>query len=318
MNNSTYTDNISHQKQNKTIFGILAVCIAAAAWGVDGVLLTPNLMNKSGYPLDASYVVWTVHLIPFILMNFIFYKYYKLLRSFTISDFAYLFGVAFFGGALGTLCIVKALFLVNFQNLTIITLLQKLQPIFAIALSVLILKETISKNYYLWAIIALASGYIMTFGFNLPKAVGDNVIQASLYALLAAFSFGSSTVFSKKLLIKYSVNCITFFRYGMTTVIAFFFVLVNHSLSEIYNTPIKSWILFIIIAFTTGSGAMFLYYYGLKKVKASISTICELFFPITAAILDTIFNNNNMSVVQWVAAAIMIFAIIKLSSNKKE
>lgn len=43
------------------------------------------------------------------------------------------------------------------------------------------------------------SGYLLTFQFSLPHfEVGDNIGLASIYAILAAFSFGSSTVFGKK------------------------------------------------------------------------------------------------------------------------
>lgn len=60
----------------------------------------------------------------------------------------FFFLVALFGGSLGTLSIVKALFLVNFHHLTVVTLLQKLQPVFAIILARIILKEREGKDSY--------------------------------------------------------------------------------------------------------------------------------------------------------------------------
>lgn len=299
-------------------FGIIAVILSAIMWGIDGVILTPRLLDSSGHPINVTLVVFLLHCIPFILMNTLFFKFYKLLRTFTISDYIYAFGVALLGGTLGTMCIVKALFCVNFQNLTIVTLLQKLQPIFAILLSVIILKEKLSKRFILWAIIALAAGYVMTFEFKLPAAAGNNIIKAAILALLAAVSFGSSTVLSKKLLLKYTPENITFFRYGFTTVIALIIVIATRNLNfeAIHNIPPVTWMIFLIIAFTTGSGAILLYYYGLKQIKASVSSICELFFPITAAVADYFLNDNTMSPVQWIAASIMVFAIIQLSKNK--
>ncbi|MDL2227517.1 DMT family transporter [Odoribacter sp. OttesenSCG-928-L07] len=296
-----------------SISGSIAVIIAAIMWGVDGVLLTPRLLDNTGHALNTSFVVFVLHLIPFVLMNFVFYKYYTILKQFTLKDFLCMFLVALLGGAIGTMCIVKALFLVNFQNLTIVALLQKLQPVFAIILSVIILKEKLSKQYFLWAALALAAGYVMTFGFNPPSSESSNIIQAALYALGAAFCFGSSTVFSKILLNKYSSPTITFFRYGFTTVIALIICLLSGAIMQFHIVPTKTWIIFLLIAFTTGSGAIFLYYYGLQKIKASVSSILELFFPITAALLDYFINNNTMTVVQWIAAAVMIFSIIRLS-----
>ncbi|MDR2084151.1 MAG: DMT family transporter [Bacteroidales bacterium] len=315
MSTNIENKNIS-KKTAISISGSIAVAIAAIMWGVDGVLLTPRLLDNTGHPLNTSFVVFILHLIPFIIMNFVFYKQYSTLKQFNLKDYIYMTLVALLGGALGTMCIVKALFLVNFQNLTIVALLQKLQPIFAIILSVIILKEKLSKQYFLWAALALVSGYIMTFGFNLPASADDNIIQASLYALGAAFCFGSSTVFSKILLNKYTSPTITFFRYGFTTIIALIICLISGSLLQFQIVPMKTWAIFLLIGFTTGSGAIFLYYYGLKKIKASVSSILELFFPITAALLDYFINNNTMTAVQWIAAAIMIFSIVRLS--KKE
>jgi drug/metabolite transporter (DMT)-like permease len=74
-----------------------------------------------------------------------------------------------------------------------------------------------------------------------------------------------------------------------------------------------NWLIFFIIAFTTGSGAIFLYYFGLNKIKASVSTICELSFPLSAIVFDYVFNGNVLTIVQWVGAAILIFAIINLN-----
>ena len=76
-------------------------------------------------------------------------------------------------------------------------------------------------------------------------------------------------------------------------------------------------IILIIISLTTGSGAILIYYYGLKHIKASVSTIIELFFPISAILFDYFINNNVLSPIQWISAAIMIYAIIKANMVKK-
>jgi drug/metabolite transporter (DMT)-like permease len=243
-------------------------------------------------------------------------KEYKTLKNFTNLDFLGFFLVALFGGALGTMAIVKALFLVNFQQLTIVVLLQKLQPIFAIALASVLLKEKLSANFLLWGTIAILGAYFLTFGTTLPNFdTGSNTVQAALYALLAAFSFGSSTVFSKKLLTKFSFKTTTFYRYGFTSAIMLIIVLINGKLILIENITNTNWLIIGIIAITTGSGAIFLYYYGLKNVKAIIATICELCFPVSAVVFDYFINGEMISTIQWISAVVMFFAIIMM--NKK-
>jgi drug/metabolite transporter (DMT)-like permease len=301
-------------KRTSVILGALAVSISAIMWGFDGIVLTPRLYN-----LDVGYVVFMLHLIPFAIMNLFLYKQYRHIKNFTASDYLLIGLIALFGGAIGTMAIVKALFLVNFKKLTIVVLLQKLQPVFAIALASLVLKEKMGKNFLLWASLAILAGYFLTFGFNAPNLEGgSNTVYAALFALLAAFSFGSSTVLSKKILEKYTFYTATFFRYAFTSIIMFFVVLFTAKFVEFQNTTANNWVIFIIIAFTVGSGAIFLFYFGLKKVRAIIATICELFFPISAIIFDYIFNGQKLSAIQWVSAAVMIFAIINLNLNNRK
>ncbi|MFP4469731.1 MAG: DMT family transporter [Bacteroidales bacterium] len=302
---------MTSEKRN-LILGAFAVSISAIFWGFDGIVLTPRLYN-----LDVGYVVFMLHMIPFIIMNFFLYREYRYLKTFSTGDYFFLGLIALFGGAIGTLAIVKALFLVNFQHLTIVVLLQKLQPIFGIALASILLKEKLGKYYVIWASIAIAGGYFLTFGLNLPH-IEQNVttVYAAAFALLASISFGSSTVFSKKILNNYSFKTATFYRYGFTSLIMLLYVLISGTLNQLQETTRLNWIIFGIIAITTGSGAIFLYYYGLTRVKAIIATICELLLPISAIIFDYIFNDAKLTLVQWISAGIMIFAIVNLNRER--
>lgn len=295
--------------------GALAVAFSAMLWGVDGILLTPQLYN-----LNTAFVVFLLHLFPFALMNVFFFREYRLLKTMTRSDFIYFMLVALFGGALGTLAIVKSLFLLNFNNLSVIVLLQKLQPVFAILLARVILKERIKTGFALWAVIALIAGYFMTFGWNLPDFSTNGIVTvyAALLSLLAAFSFGSSTVFSKKILGNYSFVSSTFFRYGFTTVIMLVIVLACGHIGDFTLVTPRNWLFVVLIGLTTGSGAIFLYYYGLRNVKASISTFLELLYPITAVVLDYFVNHTKYSIVQWIAASVMLFSIVMLNVNSKK
>ena len=294
----------------KIIFGASAVSIAAILWGLDGVVLTPRLFN-----LDIAFVVLMLHLIPFLIMNLFLFKEYKYLLKFSREDYFYLFLVALFGGALGTLAIVKALFLVNFQKLSIVILLQKLQPVFAIILASLILKEKIKKGFVLWATIAILASYTLVFGFNLPNLeTGGNTVLAVIFALIAAFSFGSATVFGKKILKKYSFHTTTFYRFFFTSIMMFIYVMLFSKMDFLSVTKMN-WIIFLIIAFTTGSGAIFLYYFGLKRIKAIISTICELFYPLSAIVFDYFINGSVLSLVQWISVFVIIFSVMKISKS---
>jgi drug/metabolite transporter (DMT)-like permease len=214
---------------------------------------------------------------------------------------------------------VKALFLVHFDHLSIIVLLQKLQPIFAIILAAIFLKEKIKPRFIFWGILAIIASYFLTFGFRKPNMGEDApLIQAAIWALVAAFSFGSATVLGKKALTRLPYYTTNFFRFGFTTVFMLIYILIIGKLGEFQNVTPTNWIFFLIIAVTTGSGAIFLFYYGLNKVTAIVSTICELFFPISAIIFDYLVNGHLLSPIQWISAAIMILAVVEISYKRKK
>ncbi len=296
---------------NKISYGALYIALASMLWGLDGVVLTPRL---SGIPVFL--VVFILHLIPFLMMNLFWHGKYNRLRRLDTQGWISLLLVSIFGGAVGTWAIVKALFLVQFEQLSVVVLLQKFQPVFALVIAWLFLKEKLSGYFLFWAAIALTAGYFLTFGWQLPHFSADNrTFQAALLSLFAALSFGSSTVFSKHLLSRVDYTTGTFFRYGMTSLLLLPVVLGMGYYKMVYDISPAQWGIILLIALTTGSGAILLYYYGLRSVKASVSTVMELMFPVTAVVLDYLVNGNMLSPVQWVSAFIMLYAIYRISRN---
>jgi len=120
----------------------LFVIFAATLWGVDAVLLRPILYN-----LPVPVVVFLESSIATLLMSPFFFFKKTSLQSIPKRDLLVFIGVAVFGGAIGTMAIVKALFYVNFINLSIVVLIQKLQPIFALILASIFLKENCLNNF---------------------------------------------------------------------------------------------------------------------------------------------------------------------------
>jgi len=301
-------------KSKNTLIGAGLVGFAASLWGFDGVFLTPKLSN-----LDVVFVVFALHLIPFLFMNLFFYKDYKYLKQFSKFDYLWFFLIALTGGAIGTIAIVKALFLIKFQALSVVVLLQKLQPVFAILLAIVILGEKPQKKFYLYAIIALMASYFLTFGLQTPS-ISDNYnsILAIALSLLAAFSFGASTVFSRKVLYKYPFQVSTFFRYGFSSIVLLMFFIAIGDHDAFINATQTNWIFIGIISATTGSGAIFIYYYGLKRIKASVATFAELMFPISAIFFDYIINGKILSITQWIAAIILLLSILRISTIGKQ
>ncbi|NPV10915.1 MAG: EamA family transporter [Ignavibacteria bacterium] len=291
----------------------IAIIVAAALWGLDGIVLRPSL-----YTLPVPLVVLIESSIVALLLTPFFIKKIQFLKNLKLRDWLSFFAVALFGGALGTMAITKALFFVNYANLSVVVLIQKLQPVFAISLAAILLKEKLQTEFYLWAGIALIGAYLMTFGFHLPAlSSGDKTPIAVLFSLIAAISFGSSTVFSKRALKNVGFEMGTYLRFLISSVVMIIIVLSTGDYQSILKVSQMQWIVFLIIAFTTGGPAIFLYYYGLKSVPASVSAICELSFPLTAVLLEYFVHGNMLDLVQWVGVILLIGGILKVSSLSK-
>jgi drug/metabolite transporter (DMT)-like permease len=287
------------------VLGALAICISAALWGFDGVALTPRLYN-----LEVPLVVFLLHAVPFALMQPFLYRSYAVLKKLEPGDWLNLGLVALAGGVLGTFSIVRALFLVEFNQLSVVVLLQKLQPVFAILLAALLLKERLTARIVARAAVALLGAYLLTFGAALPDIGGDsNTAEAALWALLAAASFGAATVLGKRLLHALDFKAATFGRYGVTALIALLYLLVTRGGVPLDQVTRANWLLILIIGATTGSGALFLYYFGLTRVRATVAAICEMCLPLSAILFDYLLNDSVLGPWQWLGAAILIFAI---------
>jgi drug/metabolite transporter (DMT)-like permease len=76
--------------------------------------------------------------------------------------------------------------------------------------------------------------------------------------------------------------------------------------------------LILTIGLTTGSGAIFLFYFGLTRVRASVSAICELCLPLSAILLDYLINGSVLRPWQWAGAATLVMAITMVSIQPAE
>lgn len=287
----------------------LFVIIGASLWGVDGIVLRPALFG-----LPVPLVVFVESTLVAILLSPYFIRQLPILKALKKKDWLAFFLVALFGGAIGTMAITKALFYVNFVNLSVVILLQKLQPVFAITLAAVFLKEKLSRQFFLWAALAIIGAYLMTFGTNLPDfTTGDKTTIAALFALLAALSFSSSTVLSKRALRNVSFEMGTYLRFLFSAVIMLVLVISLGDIKNISEITTKQAVVFLIIAFTTGGAAIFLYYYGLKRITASVAAICELAFPLVAVVLEYIVHDNILGPLQWIGVIILLLSIVKVS-----
>lgn len=297
------------------ILGALAIMLAALLWSLDGVFIRPKF-----YVLPAALVVFLEHALGFlVLCPFIFlgWNKIKLLKS---KDWAAIGWVAFFGGALGTIMITKAFFAAVDGEVTFATvvILQKLQPVFALLMARLILGEKLRQSFYGWAALAIVAAYFLAFGKSGLDLSGINFFHtAAFYSVAAAFAFGSSTVFGKRIVNHLDFKSTAALRFGLTSLLVLAYAFYTGDLFKITSVGAIYWEYLALIVFTSGAVAMFIYYYGLKRVTASASTILELFWPFSAVVLDYFINHNVLNAVQLAASLVMLLAFFKIVVGEK-
>ena len=289
----------------------LAVISAAILWSFDGIL------RQNLYTLPSFLIVALEHLIGAIIFLPLLLKGWKEVSDLHQRGWISVLWISVCGGILGTFFYTKALSYVNFIDLSVVVLLQKFQPIFAIALAAIILKEKITKRFLVLAVTAIVGGYFVTFGDQPLNEWSDKTIIAALLSLLAAFSWGSSTVLGKHALKRLSFKTVTSLRLTVTAAIMFFILISTGGVETISQVSLENWKYIFIIVLTTGSIALFIYYYGLNHLPASHVTLYELFWPLSAVAMDWYVYGRVMSIVQLLGATMLLGSILLLSSKNK-
>jgi len=293
-------------------YGPLLIIIAAVLWALDGII------RRSLFSLPPIIIVFYEHLIgALILLPFIISKFKK--NKLTRNDFFLLIFVSLLSGVLGTLWFTTALLKVNFISFSVVFLLQKLQPVFAIFTAVVFLKEKITKKYFKWAGLALLSAFFVTFkNGHINLQTGSETIIAALYAFGAAFAWGSSTTFSKMILKNNSHVFITGMRFLLTTIFAFLAVFLLGQKLMFFKPTASQFSRFIFIAVSTGMVALLIYYKGLQKTEVKIATILELVFPMLAIFIDVVLYKTFLSPTQYLAAGFLLYSIYQISKLNYE
>ena len=288
----------------------LSIITAAFLWSIDAYVRQSLFLLSPLLIITIEHGIGSIIFLPLIIKN------WDKIINVTKKGWLSILGISFLGGVLGTYFYTKALGYTGYIELSIVVLLQKFQPLFAISLAAIILKEKLTRRFILLSIIAVIGGYLVTFGLNPIKLWNNNNIVAAFYAILAALCWGSSTVLGKYILKNLSFSLVTALRLLLTTIFGIV-IIISIKINLLYS-PISSqqWQAIFLIVFTTGTLALFIYYYGLKNIPASHATIFELFWPLSAVLIDWVINEKTLSVMQ-LTGAIMLLGSMTILSNEK-
>jgi drug/metabolite transporter (DMT)-like permease len=293
-------------------FGPIFIVAAAILWSLDG------LLRVSLYVLPPITIVFFEHLIGFLLLSPFLIKSFTQIKKIDQKTWGAFAWITLLSSILGTLFYTAALGKISFINFSVVVLLQKLQPIFAIGAAHFVLKEKIPNKFFLYLVLALIGGYMVSFpDLRVNLETGRGTIEAALFAVAAAFAWGSSTAFSRYALLKLPTLVTTGLRFGLATLLGLVFVFLLGAQGSLTAISTGQLLTLLIIALSTGMVALTIYYYGLKRTPVRIATFCELAWPLSAVAIDYFYFHRGLSLTQILGALLLLVTIYQVTKLAK-
>jgi len=289
--------------------GITFIFFACLLWAADTLIRYPLLFGGS----SAQQIVLFEHLILVAVLLGIFLFKRQKFNFLSRKTFIPFLVIGFFGSALGTLAFTEAFYL---SNPTVVILLQKLQPLVAVTLACVLLKEKIDSRFFLWLGLAILGSLLLIWPdfqallVNFQEGEvqhGQQALWGYGLALFAVVSWGSATVFGKKLSTQglSSLDLMAGrFSFGLLGMLPFAFMtpglITSIELSVLQKIA--------MLALLSGVLGMYFYYQGLKRIPAHWATLAEMFFPVAAILINWLFLNVQMTQIQLLGAVTLVAA----------
>ncbi|MBT9257655.1 DMT family transporter [Phycicoccus sp. MAQZ13P-2] len=280
------------------------VALAASLWGLSSLWRGPLAAE---YPALAV-VLWE-HLVLVVLTLPWLVPALRRLRTTSLRTKV---SVVVIGA--GSSALATTLFTAAFRTGDPITpqVLQKLQPLIAIALAALLLGERLRPVYAMFAVPALVGAWLLAFPD--PLAVSVSSATAALLAVGAAALWAAGTVLGRAASAELRFSDLTALRFafGLVTLAA---------TAGLTGTPVllgsDAVVNILLLALVPGLLALVLYYRALGRTPASRATLAELAFPLSAALVGVVWLGASPSATQWVGFAVVLASVVGLALNEQ-
>src|SRR5437879_7978324 len=261
-------------------FSVVLVAVAATLWASD----TYFRAQLVGHLRPAQIVVIEDALISLFLLAFLLRGIPELRRLDRRG------WIAIILIAIGPQAVATILFTQSFSygHYAETFVLQQTQPLIAILLAWLILGERRRPWFWPTAALAIVGVYMVVFAQNLTAPFSDlqhGRLEAGLYALGAAALWASGTVLGRLVLGKLSFTTTTALRFTLALPVLLLIVLVQSGGASFAHYQSSDVLPFLGIALIPGFLSLLLYYRALRSTPATLATIAELAYPVTATFI---------------------------------
>ncbi len=283
--------------------GIFFIFGACFLWAIDTLVRYP-LISEGVSSLE---IVTIEHVILTIFFSYFLIKKVVKIGEIKLAHLFYFFMVGVMGSAVATLSFTKAF---TVMNPSVVILLQKFQPVLAIILARIVLKESIKKNFIIWATVCLVGGFLIGHEQvqELLKTQTNplNLSTGMIWVLISIVGWASATVFGKKLVLEgYKELEIMAGRFLLGFLVLVPIYTKTHSLELPGSVSMLKIFIMVILS---GVLAMFLYYQGLRRISARACALAETFFPFCAVVSNWIFLDKTLTFYQIVGGSILVVA----------
>lgn len=281
----------------------LVVACAAAMWGLDGLLRKPLATE-----LDPGTVVLWEHLIALLALAPFVPRALRAFGRCSMRDRAAIVAIGVGASAVATALFTEAFKLATASgDFVTPVVLQKLQPIFAISLAVVILGERPRPRFALFVVPALAGAWLMAFADPFDVKIAE--LEPALLALAAALLWGAGTVLGRLVGVTLAPVEVTTLRFvfGLLGAIGVVWV-TGAGVAPGWGNALG----LVLLALIPGLLALVLYYRALRTTPASRATIAELAFPATAAVVGVTFLGTSLTGSQWLGLTIVAASVFAL------
>ncbi len=283
--------------------GTWIVALAASMWGTSALLREPLAQS-----ITASTIVFYEHLVLVLVVS---PWLVPALRAWQRSPARVKFACVLIGA--GSSALATTLFTAAFRLGDPVTpqVLQKLQPLIAIALAAVVLRERVRGTFAVFAAPALVGAWLLTF--DDPFRVGVTDLQAAALALGAAALWAGGTVFGRLATGGLRPMHTLTLRFAFGLPASGVIVLL---LGTPFTFPAERIPNLVVLALIPGAAALALYYVGLRRAAAARATLAELMFPATAAVVGVVFLDARLGASQWLGFVIVLASVTALALHE--
>jgi DME family drug/metabolite transporter len=283
--------------------GVILVAVAAAMWGTD------PLLRKSILSVPASTIVFGEHVFLVVLTLPLLLP---ALRAVWAAGARYVAATVVVGAgasAAATILFTQALQ----HDFVSAVVMQKAQPLVAVMGAAVILGERPRPRFGWFLVGGLAGLWLVNQAHPLaPSAQG---LRAVLEALGAAVLWALGTVLGRYLVGRVSFEHVLALRF-LFGLAASAVAVVALNAEWFAGMHASGWIL--SLALVTGLFSLALYYYGLQRTPAVLSSLAELTNPAVLVVAGIYAYNVGLVWSQWLGFAIIVLVVTALPIRRRE